>query len=216
MRRSNGKGGERGIGGWRRWAGMAALALGLAGIGARGVEARESSASLAHRAEVEIQHDDQLRERNIDVTANATNDITLKGTVRSDTERARAQRLARVPGVRWVHNDLTVDDGRGRAVPAAPPSEQKRVDVGTEVNKAGDKVGRALDEEWLSTKVKAQLMTDEKMAGSSDIKVSSENNVVRLEGVVPSEMAKARALEIARTTKGVEGVEDRLVVMQKR
>ena len=51
------------------------------------------------------------------------------------------------------------------------------------------------------------------MLDKSDLRVDTDNKgVVTLTGTVPSETARARAVEIARTTEGVHEVVDKVVV----
>jgi osmotically-inducible protein OsmY len=61
---------------------------------------------------------------------------------------------------------------------------------------------------WITTKVKAQFIGVDALKGS-DISVdTNQNGVVTLTGTVPNEMARAKAIDIARTTKGVRKVVD--------
>jgi len=64
----------------------------------------------------------------------------------------------------------------------------------------------------LTTKVSAQLQSADELRDTS-IRVVTDGGFVRLIGVVPSEALRRVALEIARTTPGVAGVDDDLVVM---
>jgi hyperosmotically inducible protein len=69
---------------------------------------------------------------------------------------------------------------------------------------AGDEV----TDSWITTKVKAQFVGADTLKGS-DISVdTNQNGVVTLTGTVPNETARGRALDIAKTTKGVRRVVD--------
>ena len=59
--------------------------------------------------------------------------------------------------------------------------------------------------------VRARLTADKRFAGT-EIKVTTEGDVVTLRGVVPSAEIKRLAVEIAETTVGVEKVADELAV----
>jgi osmotically-inducible protein OsmY len=73
-----------------------------------------------------------------------------------------------------------------------------------------DSVGTEVSDSWITTKVKASYLTENALKGS-DISVDTDDHgVVRLTGTVPTEAARARAVEIARTTKGVRRVDDHL------
>jgi osmotically-inducible protein OsmY len=63
---------------------------------------------------------------------------------------------------------------------------------------------------WITTKVKAQFVGVDALKGS-DISVdTNQNGVVTLTGTVPNEKARAKALEIVRTTKGVKRIVDQM------
>jgi hyperosmotically inducible protein len=71
-------------------------------------------------------------------------------------------------------------------------------------------VGDEVTDSWITTKVKAQFVGVDVLKGS-DISVdTNQNGVVTLTGTVPNERARARAIEIARTTKGVHRIVDQM------
>jgi osmotically-inducible protein OsmY len=73
-----------------------------------------------------------------------------------------------------------------------------------------DSVGTEVSDSWITTKVKASYLTEGALKGS-DISVDTDDHgVVKLTGTVPSEAARVRAVEIARSTKGVRRIEDHL------
>jgi osmotically-inducible protein OsmY len=140
--------------------------------------------------------DDRLKGRHITVTSNA-GVVTLSGEVRDDTERAQALLLARTTdGVARVEDTLTVTTasptGYGQPSAAVP---------------SGD--------DALSAKVQSQLSSDTQVK-SAAIEVSAKNGVVLLQGTVPSNAAKQRALTVARGTEGVTQVVDRISVGKTR
>jgi hyperosmotically inducible protein len=67
----------------------------------------------------------------------------------------------------------------------------------------------ASTEVGITTKVKAKFAADD-VVKASQIEVSTTNGVVTLTGNVDSEVAKSRALELARNTTGVASVVDML------
>jgi hyperosmotically inducible protein len=72
--------------------------------------------------------------------------------------------------------------------------------------------GEAIDDTWITTKVKSKLLADENVTGS-DISVETKDNVVHLVGVVRTVEERAVAIRIAENTEGVRGVEaDDLIV----
>jgi osmotically-inducible protein OsmY len=62
---------------------------------------------------------------------------------------------------------------------------------------------------WLVMKVHSE-MVDEDVLSGSNIDVDVKNGVVTLQGTVPSEAARARALEVSRKNDGVKNVVDQL------
>jgi hyperosmotically inducible periplasmic protein len=63
----------------------------------------------------------------------------------------------------------------------------------------------------ITTAVKSKLAADE-MVQASGIDVDTKDGVVTLSGAVESQMAKDRAVQLARETDGVTSVDDRLTV----
>jgi hyperosmotically inducible periplasmic protein len=68
---------------------------------------------------------------------------------------------------------------------------------------------QAVKDGWLVMKVHSEFVDEDLLAGSN-IDVDVKNGVVTLQGTVPSEAARARALEVARKNDGVKGVTDQL------
>jgi hyperosmotically inducible protein len=125
--------------------------------------------------------DRELKNNRIDVIVEGTA-VTLKGKVDSDSERARATRLAQVDGITVVHDQL-------------------------EVGSQG--VEEAVTDTAITTKLRAQFLADETLR-RANISVSTNNGVVSLKGVVPSRAVRAKAIEIAAHSRGVTRVEDGL------
>lgn len=91
------------------------------------------------------------------------------------------------------------DRREGDKVVVERPNQPKKESAGDEVSDA-----------WITTKVKAQYVGVDALKGS-DISVdTNQNGVVTLTGTVPNERARAKAVEIARTTKGVHRIIDQM------
>lgn len=75
---------------------------------------------------------------------------------------------------------------------------------------AHDKDGseQPVTDTWITTKVKSTLLATDGVAGS-DINVSTENGVVTLAGVLDSQAAVDKALEVTRGIEGVTNVDSR-------
>jgi hyperosmotically inducible protein len=106
---------------------------------------------------------------------------TLKGKVDSQAERTTAEQLAWVNGVTHVDDWLVV----GRA-----PK-------------------KAVSDRVVTSNIEAQYRGD-KTLGHADISVATSDGVVTLAGVIPSESARRRAIDVAEKSPGVKSVDDKL------
>ena len=73
----------------------------------------------------------------------------------------------------------------------------------------------AVKDGWLVMKVHSEML-DEDILSGSDIDVDVKDGVVTLQGTVPSEAARSRALEVARKNDGVKKVVDQLKIAPAR
>jgi len=73
--------------------------------------------------------------------------------------------------------------------------------------------GEVIDDTAIHTKVKAALLNDPVVHGSS-IGVSVDRGVVSLNGAVNGDVEKRKAEEIARGVNGVRAVENNIIVRQ--
>jgi hyperosmotically inducible protein len=147
-----------------------------------------SSQPMSHREdltaekaiEMTLQKDPDLRNNRVEVEVDA-GVATLKGRVDSEAERAKAEKAAWVKGVTHVDDWLIVH-----------------------------RVGKGKVSDGAVTKgIETQYQAD-KTLGHSDIFVDTNDGVVTLTGVAPSESARRRAVEVAEESPGVTRVEDRL------
>jgi osmotically-inducible protein OsmY len=69
----------------------------------------------------------------------------------------------------------------------------------------------AIKDGWLVMKVHSEFVNEDVLSGSN-IDVDVKNGVVTLQGTVPSQAARARALELARKNDGVKNVVDQLKI----
>jgi hyperosmotically inducible protein len=67
----------------------------------------------------------------------------------------------------------------------------------------------AVKDGWLVMKVHSEFVDEDVLSGSN-IDVDVKNGVVTLQGTVPSEAGRARALEVAKKNDGVKSVVDQL------
>jgi osmotically-inducible protein OsmY len=153
--------------------------------------------SIKDRIEHRLANDANIRKYDVSVKVN-NGAVVLDGSVGSVAQKAEAERLARVPGVSKVSNDLKVDKDVDRTL--------------TERTKSGlSKTGEAITDSWITTKVKWFFIGEDSLKGS-DINVDTNNHLVTLKGTVRSAAGKARAVQLAKQTDGVSKVDDQLVV----
>lgn len=185
---------------WRciGWMAGAALLLVVGGT----AEARRDDSKLDEKVERRIKKDPRLRDRDIDVDVE-NGVVRLKGSVKSERERLRAGRVAKIRGVKSISNEIEIE-AKTRTDAAADT-------VADKTKKAGD----VIDDGWITTKVKSKILAEDVLR-ESEINVDTMNNVVVLKGTVPTEAARAKAMEIARATDGVKNVVDQLVVVPKK
>src|SRR5262249_28056907 len=71
------------------------------------------------------------------------------------------------------------------------------------------KTGNAITDSWITLKVHSQFVPENSLEGS-DINVDTRAGVVTLNGTVPTEAGRTRAIAIAKATDGVTSVTDHL------
>lgn len=203
---------------------LLAAAATVAAAAAFPAAARADDVAVERRVQARIDGDARLRAGKVDVDVQA-GVATLTGTVESERDKARAERLAKVAGVTVVNNRINIapraaraadDAARRSASPTTPPDPAS--DVGRTLGDFGHRFGEALGEaggdvsdSWITTQVKSQL-ANESASTAGAIRVDTAAGVVTLRGTVASQAIRRRAVAIARATRGVVGVVDKLRV----
>lgn len=72
-------------------------------------------------------------------------------------------------------------------------------------NETVDEAEEAVTDTWITSKVKASFLADDSISGL-DIKVETNQGVVSLSGVVPTDAERDLAVEKAKAIKGVTAV----------
>lgn len=183
-----------------------AIALGFGAATAQAEDAPRTAgqaiddATITASVKAKLLADD--RTKGFDVNVDTRNGIvTLKGGADSQTAKLAAGQLAgQAEGVVLVKNELIV----------ATPDTEARQDANTatlsgEVREKMDEAGDGIDDAWITSKVKTQLLADDQVKGTQ-INVDTKGNVVTLTGTAPSAEARAKAIELAKATRGVRGV----------
>ena len=173
--------------------------------------------------------DDDIKARYIEVT---TRDgiVSLEGYVEDERARDEAVQIARnTDGVRDVQDRLVVrapagdtaatatrdrDEQASTPPPAVPQPSGERAGGAvptTGAMPAGSQPVVAVDDSSISTRIQAKYFLDPSLK-TRQIEVRTADGVVTLGGEVGSEAERSQALLLARTTEGVERVEDSLTV----
>jgi len=194
-------------------------AMTIPGVIAHASQSQNVEERLSGQIEARFEHDATLKDRGLkaDVEAGVA---TLTGAVETTRQREQAERLASVAGVSRVRNDIVVDStskGIGRkTVDSLKTGIDKSVsatETGFEkTGQAFSKIGDEVTDIWILTAVKTNLANKSLLWG---IHVGCDEHLVKLRGRVPTEVWHARAVDIARNTKGVHGVVDELTVEPK-
>mgnify|MGYP006184998045 CR=1 FL=1 len=142
------------------------------------------------------------RTKGFDINVDTYNGVvSLTGGADSMADKmAATEVVGQVEDVVRVENKLTV----------AGEGTEARQDANTatasgEVREAMDEAGDGIDDAWITSKVKTQLLADDQVKGTQ-INVDTKGNVVTLTGTAPSAEARAKAIELAKATRGVRGV----------
>ena len=120
--------------------------------------------------------------------------VTLSGTADSAKAKDAAEELARnIAEVKGIDNQI--------AAPSALDDMSARADH------AASNAGEAVSDAMITTKVKASFAADEQVKATA-IKVDTDDGVVKLNGKVASDVARERAITIAKGINGVKSVDD--------
>ncbi len=121
--------------------------------------------------------------------------VTLTGVLPT-----RAAVDAAVAHTRSVKGVLRVDAAGLKVGDAA------RVAASNQASDESSSVGQAVDDTWITTKVKAELATTDGVS-SMDISVDTVDGVVTLTGSLSSDLEVKKAIAAARSVKGVRQVD---------
>jgi osmotically-inducible protein OsmY len=171
---------------------MVGLRLGIAGplAIAGGMAWGEQTSSTddlkgEKQVQAELQNDPDLKDNTIDVWI-SHGAATLTGTVDTNAERAKAVRITRAAGIARVDNQLTVGSNNAKG---------------------------SVSDDAVTADVYAKYQRDDTLR-HTDIAVTTTNGVVTLDGNVQSEDERQHAIDIARRSRGVTRVEDKLQVIE--
>ena len=225
---------------FRTW--IAALALGAltvapAASAQTSTAAKVDDSAIKTRVEARLKNDATLKGDAIVVSVDK-GVVTLSGIVHSEAQKDRAKQLAKVSGVTDVDSKLevertgpsTVDKAEAKTKEVAKETKDATVKGAEKTKDATVKgakktgevtkdvagtTGEVVTDAWITSTLKADFVNEDTLKGS-DINVDTDNHVVTLKGTVASAAGKARAEEIAKTTKGVHRVVNTLTIGPKK
>lgn len=177
--------------------------------------------TLDSRIEKRIKADASLKKDDIDVAVD-NGVVTLSGKVHSLAQKNRAATLAKVTGVSRVDNKLEIETAATTGVAEKGNMEKAGGATGKAMGTAGQKTkeaasatGEAVTDTWITSALAAKFV-DEPTLKDSNINVDTKDHVVTLKGTVMSAAGRARAVAIAKDTKGVSRVIDTLTIGPKK
>jgi len=172
------------------------------------VKSRPADSQLAERIEHRLARSSSLRDDHIAV--HVRNRVAmLSGSVDSSVEKRHAEYLAHAAGATRVDDRLSVST-RGTSGAFAQAKDDAGKATGA-VKEGVSKTGEVITDGWITGTIKTRFVGEDALK-HSDINVDTSNHVVTLKGTVPNKAARAKAVEIARTTDGVHRVLDHLVI----
>jgi len=192
----------------------------------------QTDAGVTTAVKTKMASDDTVKASEINVDTH-NHVVTLNGTVGSQAEKERAVMIARnTKGVSNVVDDLTVGavpaatsgayeqkiedtahDAKVKTEDAAHDAKVKTEEYGHDAKvtseRAADKTGEVITDAAITTEVKTKFLAEPGVSGLN-INVDTNDHVVTLSGNVKSKAEAAKAMSIARGTKGVKRVVNHL------
>jgi len=153
-------------------------------------------------------------------TATKTKDATVKGAEKTKDATVKGAEKTKDATVKGAEKtkDATVKGAEKTKDATVHGAEKTKGTAGTAGSKTKDvasDTGEAINDAWITTKINTEFVNEDTLKGS-DINVDTNNHVVTLKGTVATPAGKARAEEIAKTTKGVVRVINTLTVGPKK
>jgi hyperosmotically inducible protein len=177
-------------------------------------QAKPTDQELSEQIAKAISNDKVLAADAVNVSVKA-GVVTLTGMVGKDADRARAEKLARIPGVTRVENNLTSREKATNAVAGAADTVVDASKKGAKATaNAVSKTGEVITDEWIVTRIRTNIANDKALTGT-DIDVEVKKNVVTLTGTVPTAAARDKALAVAKEVEGVSRVVNNLKITPK-
>lgn len=169
-----------------------------------------TNAELEQKIKAKFKTDAQLEAAEIAVDANAErNQVTLAGTVGSESLRAKAVDLAKSAHAGLVVT-TRIDVKPGEISRTAYTIERAREERDIAKTR-GEKIGASLDDAWIHATLVAQL-SGNSTTPEHKVNVDVTNNVVTLRGTVETLEQKQQAESLAKSTESVKSVTNQLKI----
>jgi hyperosmotically inducible periplasmic protein len=168
---------------------------------------------LATKIQSKFIGDRDIKARDVNVSSHA-GVVTLKGRVRNETAHQLALALAKnTDGVKQVVDNLDVEVAGPPPARAAGGSTPGAVaTTGTNPSASSSPPAAATsDDARITTNIRSKYFQDDRIKGRH-VEVTTNAGVVTLNGELADETERAEALLLARTTEGVNRVEDNLAI----
>ena len=187
-----------------------------------------TDAAITSAVKTKLLADPKVGGLKIDVDTN-NHVVTLTGPVNTAAERAEAIRLAKTTkGVAKVVSKLVIETAattgkvdkkddklkveiKDDTKETKDKIKEKSAQAKDATKDAADKTGEVITDAAITSAVKTKLLADTTVGGLK-IDVDTKDNVVTLTGTVKSAAEKAEAIRLAKTTKGVARVVDKLTI----
>jgi hyperosmotically inducible periplasmic protein len=157
------------------------------------LHAAVSDTATTAKVKERLATDQRLEDSKISVTT-INGIVTLTGSAPTHAAASAAEDAASsVSGVKGVDNRISA--------PSALESAAGKV---RQTAKSGE---HKASDDWITTKIKGQILADRSVERGSDINVKTSDGAVMLTGTASSQNAADHARDIARNVKGVKSVD---------
>jgi hyperosmotically inducible periplasmic protein len=173
-------------------------------------KAQMTNSELENKIKAQFKTDAQLDAANLSVDANVDrNEITLSGTVGSESLRTKAVELAKTAHAGLIVT-TKIDVKPGEISRTAYTKERALEERGIAKGR-GETIGDSLDDAWIHATIVAQLIGNS-TTPERKINVDVTTNVVTLRGTVETAEQKTEAERLSKSTEGVKSVNNKLKV----
>jgi osmotically-inducible protein OsmY len=118
-----------------------------------------TDSELQQAVQARLNADPEISTAKLDVDAGAKdNAVTLKGTVTTETARARAVELAKASRPNLEITDKI--DVKPAEISRSEYTEEMARDAREKAKTAGDKIGTSINDAWIHTKITSKLISD--------------------------------------------------------